>query len=596
MNLEKLQELPRRKIILFIILWMLWILVPGIIELPLLDRDEPRFSRATVEMMEKADPIVPYFNGEYRFDKPPLTYWWMAVNYFIFGQNEFGARLHSVISSVFVGIIIFLWAEKSFGLAVGIGAVFGWSICLQNLMQGRLALADMPMILMLVVTHWAIWRKLDLNNKVRYDKLFWILYASMGFGFLAKGPIAIIFPIMTLLFYRFLFRKKFNYKVLQVFPGFFITLAIIAAWGIPALIMTDGAYWDKGMGTHVIDRGFKSFNERIIVPGFYIPTSLISLFPLAPFILFGLWSSLKRRNEMDAFLLSWTMGPFLVFSFYATQLIHYTLPAFPALMILGFSGDGKQKWQFFQNVYDWFFIIIGFISVFFGGFLIFGIQGDPALPFVTEGKFLFSGYLIAIGVTLVSLAFIWRLGRRGKSITHIFIASLFLASAMTYAGWHSKEWGLSRKIGLLIDEVPKVIEPIAVGFREPSLVFYGERTWDMTKGDKWYPWKTSNTGVIDDPMNRPILLKISEIQFEDYIKGVFKSFSDVKGETIPQSPLQTALRVARENGEPLAQYITGINFARMSLVEVALIQPSDLLKENILEIVAGIDQNSTTTE
>ena len=304
MNLEKLQELPRRKIILFIILWMLWILVPGIIELPLLDRDEPRFSRATVEMMEKADPIVPYFNGEYRFDKPPLTYWWMAVNYFIFGQNEFGARLHSVISSVFVGIIIFLWAEKSFGLAVGIGAVFGWSICLQNLMQGRLALADMPMILMLVVTHWAIWRKLDLNNKVRYDKLFWILYASMGFGFLAKGPIAIIFPIMTLLFYRFLFRKKFNYKVLQVFPGFFITLAIIAAWGIPALIMTDGAYWDKGMGTHVIDRGFKSFNERIIVPGFYIPTSLISLFPLAPFILFGLWSSLKRRNEMDAFLLS----------------------------------------------------------------------------------------------------------------------------------------------------------------------------------------------------------------------------------------------------------------------------------------------------
>ena len=118
----------------------------------------------------------------------------------------------------------------------------------------------------------------------------------------------------------------------------------------------------------------------------------------------------------------------------------------------------------------------------------------------------------------------------------------------------------------------------------------------MTKGDKWYPWKTSNTGVIDDPMNRPILLKISEIQFEDYIKGVFKSFSDVKGETIPQSPLQTALREARGNGEPLAQYITGINFARMSLVEVALIQPSDLLKENILEIVAGIDQNSTTTE
>jgi len=55
------------------------ILLAGTASLPLLDRDEPRFARATIEMLERGDWVVPYFNDEYRFDKPPLTYWLMAV-------------------------------------------------------------------------------------------------------------------------------------------------------------------------------------------------------------------------------------------------------------------------------------------------------------------------------------------------------------------------------------------------------------------------------------------------------------------------------------------------------------------------------------
>lgn len=590
MNLKILQESSQWKIILVLSIWMLWILVPGIIELPLLDRDEPRFSRATVEMMERSNPVIPYFNGEYRFDKPPLTYWWMALNYTIFGQNEFGARLHSIISSVLVGIIIFIWGEKVFGRSVGIGAAFGWSICLQNLMQGRLALADMPMILMLVVTHWAIWEKIKQPDKKNFDKYFWIIYSSMGIGFLAKGPIAIIFPVITLVFYFVLFRKKFNFVNLQVLPGSLVTLFIIAAWGIPALLMTDGGYWDKGMGTHVIDRGLKSFNERIIIPGFYVPTSLISLFPLAPFIIYGCWTSIKRRDENDAFLLSWTIGPFLVFSFYATQLIHYTLPAFPALMLMGFRGDGKDKWKFFQNAYEFLFLTIGFISIIFGCYFIIGIKNAPTLPFVAGGRDLFSGYLISIGVTLISLTLIWRFGRQGKGFLSLLVASGLLAGAMTYAGHHSKEWGLSRKVGEYINQFPEDVKPIAVGFREPSLVFYGKRTWDMSKGDQWYPWMATSTGEIDAPRNRPIVLKISEIQIEDYSKGIFGSFSDVRGETIPDSPLQAALREARTSEEPMAKYVTGINFARMSLVEVALIEPTDALKQNVLEFAAKFDK------
>ena len=64
-------------------------LLPGNGSLPLIDRDEPRFAQATREMMQRQDWIVPYFNQEYRFDKPPLIYWMMAAAYGAGGVNEF---------------------------------------------------------------------------------------------------------------------------------------------------------------------------------------------------------------------------------------------------------------------------------------------------------------------------------------------------------------------------------------------------------------------------------------------------------------------------------------------------------------------------
>ena len=80
------------------------VLLCGSFQLPLLDRDEPRVSRATVEMAEKGNWVIPYFNGEYRFDKPPLTYWWMGVHHWIFGVNEFSSRLHSILATLLVGL------------------------------------------------------------------------------------------------------------------------------------------------------------------------------------------------------------------------------------------------------------------------------------------------------------------------------------------------------------------------------------------------------------------------------------------------------------------------------------------------------------
>jgi len=80
----------RNYIVLF--LGCLLLHVAGTSSLPLIDRDEPRFAEAAREMRERADFIVPYFNNQFRFDKPPLTYWFQVASYRLFGENDFAAR------------------------------------------------------------------------------------------------------------------------------------------------------------------------------------------------------------------------------------------------------------------------------------------------------------------------------------------------------------------------------------------------------------------------------------------------------------------------------------------------------------------------
>ena len=66
----------------------LLLLLSGNWVLPLLDRDEPRFAEAGREMLQRHDWIIPWFNGDYRFDKPPLIYWCETVFYRLLGESD----------------------------------------------------------------------------------------------------------------------------------------------------------------------------------------------------------------------------------------------------------------------------------------------------------------------------------------------------------------------------------------------------------------------------------------------------------------------------------------------------------------------------
>lgn len=447
---------------------------PGSLTLPLLDRDEPRFSQATAEMMERGEWAIPYFNEQYRFDKPPLTYWWMRLHYAAFGKTEFAARLHSVLATAGIALGIFAFGRRLFSPGVAWMAAFAWLTCFQVFQHGRVAVADMPMVAAVFFASWALYELL--REAPRQPRLwFWVLWVSLGLGFLAKGPIAWAVPALGALLFRFAFwRKPLPWRQLRLGPGMAVALGMVAAWGIPALAKTQGLFWQVGMGEHVVQRGMSAFNDRTFVPFFYFLTAAVSLLPW-----FGLLGHRLRTARADwgreaAFLVSMALAPYAIFFFYSTQLPHYVLPAFPALLLWLMAGEEAERRKgAFERA--WFHASNGLFAVVgLGGAAYVWSLGSPRRELA--GAFI-SVFLILTTLAAIGYAYRWRLWAAMLALT------LVLGALSLRMGDHARAVSPVIPLAELLEGLPEETLFVARGFQEPSLVFYTGRRWEFPPDD-----------------------------------------------------------------------------------------------------------------
>ncbi|PYK68937.1 MAG: hypothetical protein DME45_04695 [Verrucomicrobia bacterium] len=315
--------------------------------LPLIDRDEPRFAEATREMQERRDYIVPYFNNQFRFDKPPLTYWFQVASYRIFGENDFAARFPTAVAAALVALVLFAWGKRIRDERAGWWAAIIFTLSLQTFIHGKAAVADMWLVLFVTLAHWAGW-ELGVNTERRTSNAghpiawWWVtFYVSLALAFLAKGPIGWT-PLLTVAIAQRFIRQKGFAARFKFVRGVLLMLALVCLWGVPALVQTHGEFFWVGIGKHVLQRsiatmeghGASSIWMYLALLPFYFITVFVSFFPWST-KLPALWKNLRaHRDSTDQFLLAGTVIIFGIFTFVQTKLPHYTLPAFPLLTLL----------------------------------------------------------------------------------------------------------------------------------------------------------------------------------------------------------------------------------------------------------------------
>jgi 4-amino-4-deoxy-L-arabinose transferase-like glycosyltransferase len=528
-------------------------LLSGNASLPLIDRDEPRFAQATREMIQRGEWVIPYFNQAYRFDKPVMTYWLMRASFFVFGnQGEFPARFHSALAALLVAFALYEIGRRWFGAMVGLWAAGGWLTCLQVLIHGRMAVADMPLILAIVLSHWAAWEMLG-AAKFRW-RWFVVLYGSLSFGFLAKGPLAFICPLLTLVLYRWVFwRKPLPWGNLKLHWGLPLAVLVIGAWGLPALMETQGLFFDVGIGKHVVERAITPFHSRSFSVFYYLVSSIPSLFPWTAF-LGSAWAVIRTQwSEKQAFLLSWFVGPYLVFSFYATQLPHYVLPAYPAaFLLLAQNLTLSKAYSRSRNII--------FTLALVSGLVVAGILSGMAMMEEFSPETLpLRGVLLSLSGLISALTLLVWIARR-KLSSALIIPLLGIGLCMSQGAAYLRQASPAVQLVPLFQRMPPETQCFYHGFEEASLVYYSNRHWDELNQ------QPEGRRVLEQAGPRLLVLLKTEYRLEDYWASRSPRIFQEHRPKIPQLDSGLYQDLKRMGYQSVA--VEGVNTARLSWVQV----------------------------
>ncbi len=536
----------------------LCVLLPGIAHLPLLDRDEPRFAHATVEMMRRGEWIVPYFNNQLRFDKPVLTYWLMRAGYALSGIDELGARLSTVVCALLTGLTLYWFGRRRYSARHGFLAGLGMLTCLQMLLHGRLALADMPMVLCVTVAMLAAHELLYPVPGARPWSFFFLLYNALGLGFLAKGPIALLVPLLALLLHRWVFRRKpLDWMALKPWRGLLLTVCIIAVWGVPALIATHGEFWREGIGYHVIRRGMAAFNDRTYIPGvYYLVAALFSLCPWIVFLVPWFCAVRRRWDDHTAYLVSWLVAPHLIFMFYATQLPHYVMPGFPAFfLILGHVFADQDAPPVKQDGWRIMLTVL-YLAL---ALALLALHVCLVLPrsFANVNACLAGGAVCITGLVLLT----WTVPRR--RVRDMVLALLCVGAGFGLSARALRPLAPAIQLQPIFRALPPDTPCACWKFSEPSLVFYSGQVWqNLETGEEIEVF-------LNGPAPRLFVALEAETDGDDLAKHALRRFMG-QANTLHVKDYSEVVRDFEAVGYEQA-VVEGVNLAKTSHVRLRVL-------------------------
>ncbi|HHH51112.1 MAG TPA: glycosyltransferase family 39 protein [Campylobacterales bacterium] len=318
---------------------------------PLFDLDEGAFSEATREMLVGRDYITTYLNGELRFDKPILIYWFQLISVKTFGLNEFALRLPSAIAGTFWAGGIYFFTKKLFNTQIAFFSTLFMISSLQINMIAKAAIADSLLNLFIALSMFSIYLFFQ-NRENRY--IYWT-FLFVALGTLTKGPVAIMIPLIVSLI-LFLNRKEFKLWLKMVFNpiGILIFLAVALPWYIAEYMAQEDAFINGFFFKHNLSRFSSAMETHSGSIFYFIPVLLIGMMPFTYFVIRaigGVKSYIK--DDFKLYLFIWFAFVFIFFSFSGTKLPHYIIYGYTPIFILSalyIQSNINKKWLFYPLI------------------------------------------------------------------------------------------------------------------------------------------------------------------------------------------------------------------------------------------------------
>ena len=297
----------------------------------LTDADESYYAESAREMIERSDWLTPYYNYEFRWQKPVLYYWLSAATYVVAGIGEWSARFWSALSGlglVFVTAAAGRASTKHDDVGWFSGAIVATTFGCFAL--ARMSLPDLPLAFFIT-----------LAIASAFDNRWMLAGLAAGLGFLTKGPLAVVLPVLVVVPAWWVARQRWSLGVRQVGPALAIFLVVALPWYIAMTAEHGDAYLRSFFLSDNFERFATSKFNDPRSPFFYVPILLGGLLPWTPFLIAAMW---RRAREMwegrlalrddEWRLLIWAAMPFLFFSVSIGKQPRYIMPVLPPIAIM----------------------------------------------------------------------------------------------------------------------------------------------------------------------------------------------------------------------------------------------------------------------
>ena len=320
----------------------LLLFLPGFFSIPATDRDESRFAQATRQMLDSGDYVRLRVGEEDRNKKPVGIHWAQVASVHVLEAVGLGTRrdiwayrIPSLLGALLAVLATHYFGRGLVGRRPALLAAAMLAGCMVLMVEAHIAKTDAA-LLASITAAMGLLGAAYLNPTgftAKRAAAFWVI---LGIGVLLKGPIAPMVAGLAGITLLVADRGRAPwFAPLRPLWGVPLLLAIVLPWMVAIGIATEGRFFSQAIGDDMLAKVGSGDEKHWGPPGYYLATFLVAAFPAGVLALLAApaaWA--ERALPRTRFLLAWIVPTWLVFEAVATKLPHYTLPTFPAIMLL----------------------------------------------------------------------------------------------------------------------------------------------------------------------------------------------------------------------------------------------------------------------
>jgi len=297
--------------------------------------DAAQYAAMSREMYESGSYFQVQLHGEKYLDKPPLLFWLSALSFKIFGVSDWSYKLPSFLFTLLSLLAVYRLGSLLYDKRVGALAALILYTCQAYFLFNHDVRTDTLLAACVITSIWLIY------EFYKKGKWYYCTGAAVfiALGMMAKGPIALMIPILALgshfalkRKWMFFLRKEWLYGL-----GIVFILLLPMCWGLYAQHGWEGIkffFWTQSFGRITGENVWRNdtgpfyFTHTFVWA--FMPWTFIALYALSDYFI----TFVRRKTLPEYITLAGFLLPFVALSLSKYKLPHYIFVLFPLLAIL----------------------------------------------------------------------------------------------------------------------------------------------------------------------------------------------------------------------------------------------------------------------